>query len=364
MEEIMQIDPKLLPEFLEKFSFADYGDRYEKELSHYLTDNFPNCERFWKIFVIPFTKRMDGYPEKHLETLDVRQDMDTRLMDIANAHYSMFLNLVFAHVHLEKRILSSVENIYAHLGSVCDLAEMVIEKWYLLLLECQGQESKVFQGLSRDEFLEKAGKLYDEGYPAWYEHYLKIGKKPHIELISGSDLLTEYFGKNVNSRKAYAAHSQSIRTMRNVIVHDVKIARIEKTGKLLIPKSKTISKYRKWYQVEAVLDDVAKVNADFQEQYQQAKDDLDTLEKNLNALWDKLLEDFVAEFYAKERAILRKMYKIELTSDAPLILDKKHTLDSAPMYPSVSGTYPYTGGTIEYRMPNEDDEKFLPFQSD
>jgi hypothetical protein len=355
----MKFNPATLPQYLQYTTHKEHGDRFEREYGHFLMDNFPNCEVFWKKFVVPFTKRIEGYPNQIIQSTEVRQGIDSRIEDIANSHYSMFLNLVFAHLHLETKTLSSLESIYTHLGSACDLVEMTLEKWYFLLLICQGKESKVLQGLSRDEFLEEVGKWYDEKYSSLYQYYLSRGKNPPIDLISSSDILVEYLGKQSVYRKNYMTHSQIIRQFRNVIVHDVKVARIinETLGESLIPKPKVIGKYRSWRNVLAVANNKERIYADFAEPYQQAKDDLITLERILDDIWEILVKDFEGEFYSANSDALRKMYDIEFSSEGPIVLNiKSNNPDDSPNHARPSGMY--TGGTLEYRRSDDD---FKPY---
>jgi hypothetical protein len=349
---MMKLNPATLPKYLQLASYKMHGDHYEQEFGHFLSGNFPNCESFWKIFVVPFTKRIEGYPNQIAQSIDIRQNIDPRIEDIANAHYSMFLNLIFAHLHLENRKLSSLENIYTHLGSTCDLAETTIEKWYFLILNCQGKETKTLQKMSREDFLEKAGKWFDEKYPNLYNYYLSRGKIPPFDLISRSDILVEYLEKKTASRKDYATHSQNIRHFRNVIVHDVKVGRIingihEET---LIPKPQVITKYRSWRNVLAVVNDKEIIEKDFAEQYKQAKEDLVLLEQILNNIWYILIKDFEEEFYSKERDTLRRMYDIEFSSDGPIILNiKGNSPDISSKYPPPSGTYTGEPSNIDDR---------------
>lgn len=341
----MKINPNKLPDYLQRISYKEHGDYFEREYGHFLSNCFPNCEQFWKVFVVPFTERMNEHPNSVAQRLNTRTGIDPKIEDLAGTNYSMFLSLVFAHFHLENKTPSSIEDIYTHLGSACDLAEMVIEKWHFLYSNIQGKEIKVLQGLSRDEFLEKAGKLYDEKYHDWYQHYLQKGKSPPINLISRSDILLEYLGKKSLRRKEYTTHSRDIRQMRNAIVHDMKVARVlVKDGVMLIPKPRVITEYRSWQKVAATANDQDKLKRDFAEQYQQAKEDIEVLERALNKIWELLINDILSEFYSIERTSLRDMFNIEFSVAGPVILDIKNDPHRpALQYPKPSGIY--TGGT-------------------
>lgn len=348
----MKINPANFPEYLKNISYKEYGDSFEKEYGAFLSSYFPNCQQLWRIFVVPFTQRIEGYPESIKQSLNTRAGIDPKIEDLAGAHYSLFLKLIFAHLHLENKTLSSFEEIYTNLGSVCDLTEMVIEKWYFLSLGLQGKKIKDLQELSRDEFLEKAGKLYDEKYPNWYEYYIQKGKSPPINLISRNDFLLEYLGKNSQNRKDYIGLSQTIRQMRNAIVHDMKIARIiMKDGVMLVPKPSVITEYRSWQKVAAVAGNQDKLKKDFVEQYQQAKEDIEALESILNKIWEPLISDILSEFYSTERKFLRSMFNIEFSTEGPIILNTENDpAGSPPQYPKHSGAY--TGGTAIVDGPN------------
>jgi len=239
------------------------------------------------------TKRFDGYPKKVLPSIEIRYSINPGLENISSIHYSVFLNLVFAHQHLDKKFLSSLE---------------------------------ILQKLSRDDFLEKAGRWYDENYSSLYHYYLEKGKSPPLKLISRKDIFTEYFGRQSQRRKKYARLSQAIRSFRNVVVHDVKIARlISQDGKLFVPKLEKIKEYRTWRKVmSATREDIER---DFVEQYSQAQSDVVSLEKVLNSLWEKVLADFNDEFSSKERTALRDLYDIEFLQEkqGPIIIGDSPT---------------------------------------
>ena len=216
----MKVFPNTLKGYLTQISFSKNGDRYEQKYGDYLKDSLPNCERFWQVFVVPLTKRMEGYPDKSISSIDLRNSIRPELEDIANKHYSMFLNLIFAHLLLHTKLEPSLENIYAHLGSACDLTEAVLENLYILLMKCQEKKVQLLQELTQDDFLKIAKDWYGENYSTLYENYKLKGKIPLIKVPSTKGLITEYFGKNSPSRKIYARCSQSIREMRNIVVHN------------------------------------------------------------------------------------------------------------------------------------------------
>ena len=307
----MRVEPEVLLKLLDKASFASSGDGYEQQFGSLVTESFSNSERFWRLFVVPLTQRMEGYPDRLIGEVKFRPSVSPELEDIAAMHYSAFRTLIDAHVHLQVTGFSWVADFYVHLGSACDLVEMVLERWYLLLLKCRGEQTEVLQQLSRWRFLRMAWQWYDERYPALYEYYLSKGKSPPLRLPSRRNILEEYLGRS-EVWKEYKRHSQSLREFRNVIVHDVEVGRVVINGEVFIPRPRVIQRYRTWREVFAAVGDPDKIRRDFVQPAPQAKDDLAKLETILNQLWEEpLIADFEEEFYSPERTALREMYVME-----------------------------------------------------
>lgn len=350
----MRVNPDSFQNYLATATYKDNGDDQEQKYGHFLAENFPNCEKFWRIFVVPLTKRMTGYPNKLTEDIYPRDSIDPEIQDIAAAHYSMFMNLVFSHLHAEKPMPSSIYSIYAHLASVCDLAEMTLEKWYLSSLKCRGQEIKLRQPKSHDEFIEIAERWFDEKYAGEHKYYLKRGRHRPINFFSDQDLLVEYFGKNAGPRTQYLTRANIVRHFRNVIVHDVQVAGFldNSNGRKLMPKPEVIDRYRSWRDVFEVAMNSEIIKRDFVEQYPQALEDIQTLEHLLNQMWDRLIKDYEAEFYS-ERTPLRGMYDLEFSAEIP---DKLNSPDELPEPTAKYPLKPGTHGSASIRFPTNGSE--------
>jgi hypothetical protein len=310
----MQVTLDTLRQLLNTASYKANGDPYEQQFGDLLLGHFPNCERFWKMFVIPLTERMAGYPIALLNNIRFRQGMNADLEDIAAIHYSMFLNLVYAHVHLQSPILSSLEDFYVHLASACDLVDTFLEKSYILLLKCRGGQTKILQALTRDEFLCMAGEWYDEKYRTVYDYYLSRGKFAQMKLPSRDDLVKEFVKDYLDQNslwKDYAGHSKSVREFRNVIVHDVQVGKFMCNGVVFIPKPRAIQSYRTWRQVFSVKDPNV-FRRDFAALDQQLKEDLDLLKSTLNQLWELVIHELELEFYQKDKTVLRHLYQLQI----------------------------------------------------
>lgn len=303
---------------LSLFPFEKFGDSREREYGPRLRTNFVNCERFWQQCVFPSTERVTRYPEYYPLDIAYRPDVDERVVDIATLHYSMLSHLGFAWEHVsragtELQSASWFEDFYVHLVSACDLAEELMEKFYLLLLHCRAQPADTLERLTRDQFLALAGEWYDESYHKVAEHYLAKGRGLPIELPSGKHLLREfvksYLGR-ADLWKEYARLSQSLRTYRNHMVHDIVMGKLRVDGVVLVPRRTVITRYKRWADLDIATRDEEVMKRDFVAPIDQARDDQAVLETVLDQLWEVLLSEFEAEFYSNERRALRDLYSI------------------------------------------------------
>jgi hypothetical protein len=301
-----------LNNIISKTYFGNDGDNFEKLFWTFLKERFPNCEAFWRYLVVPYTKRIESQIKDQNERLRPREGIAEDIERIASFHYSIFMNLIYAYDHLRDFRLSSFEDFYTHLGSVCDLAENFLLRAHLLTLECRSQKSVILQELQKDDFLKLAEKWYDDKYTKVYENYLKKGKRPQIEIPRIQSVLDEYF-KGLEKWKEYLRHTQMIREYRNVIVHDVLRGKLLMPGDIvLVPKKEKIQDYKKWADIFAVRENIPKLRKDFINMKEQMILDIGTLEIILNELWAKPIDDLTKLFFDDKNEILLKKYNIDL----------------------------------------------------
>ena len=315
---MMIVAQNVLDNLLRHSSFQSDGDSYEKQYGGLVVPKFPNCELFWKLFVVPLTERISDYPNGLIYNIRPRQGVDTALENIANTNYTTFLNLIYAHIHLNSDMISSLENFYSHLGSVCDLVETFLERWFFLLMRCRGDESEILQQLTRKDFLNIAGDWYDKNYSTLYEYYYSKGKSLPIRIPSRKNIIKELFKKylkNDELRKKYIRFSQSIREFRNVVVHDVQIGRLNINGETYIPKPQVVKEYRTWREVFSASNKPIVIAQDFQLKKKQMENDINELETILNTIWGLIISEFLSEFYTHDRHFLRDLYGLTLTDD-------------------------------------------------
>jgi len=288
--------PSELNELVKSATLENNGDDFENEFAKDILSNFPLYEDFWKIFVVPLTKRVEVKNKSLGSNIYFRDHIDTVLINIASAHYSMFVHLGYAHDHSKFPVKSSLENAYTHLATACDLAETVIIHWHFLLLECRGERSNVQNQYEVKG--QKNKKRYDFRFDKGYRN----------------DLLREYFGKAMKSKvNEYINFSKDLRRYRNIIVHDVLIGRIiGEKNQCYIPKLEKIMHYKNWLSVmEAAEDELKK--KDFIEKDIQVKENVVELEKRLNGLWEKMVQEVYDELFSLDRYKLREMMKIKFS---------------------------------------------------
>jgi hypothetical protein len=206
-----------LREIVSNITFENDGDSNEKNYWSLLKTGFPNAEMFWGYILVPITKRIEVETKAPGERIRTRDGVSEDLRDTATFQYSMFLNLAYAHEHLQTFGSSSFENFYMHLASACDLAERFLTNTYTIILECREEKSEAMQELTEEEF-KKVAKSWYKDYSKKYDHlYNKTEIRP-FNLGMRAKALKEFF-KNSNDWKNYYKHSNAIRAYRNVITH-------------------------------------------------------------------------------------------------------------------------------------------------
>lgn len=310
-----QISAKRLQEVISKATLLDDGDQHERANCLLLRDTFPNFEVYWKHFVVPFTKRIEGIKDPN-ECIRHRDGVHQEIKDLGIVHYSVFLNLVYANNHLQNPGLSSFEDFYIHLVAACDLAEEFLTHAYLLILGCRGQECVVLQRLSREDFLIEAGKWYDKRYSTLYEHYRYRRKIPPIDLPPNKENILDECFLSAEPWRKYKKFSLDLRTYRNALVHRSHMMRIldlikgEKTR--LVPRKARVPQYKTWTDIEAARRDRGRIEDDFVPMKEQMRSDIEQLTTLLNGIWSKPVEDMRRLLCEDRNAVLLAKYDLVL----------------------------------------------------
>jgi hypothetical protein len=292
-------------ETIKKTYYANDGDYYEKSYWPLLKDRFPNCEDYWRHFVVPITKRMEANVTDQRKRTLPREHVSEDILDLASLHYSMFMHLVCGYDHVMNPRLSSFEDFYCHLGAACDLAEDFLLGAYILALECTGRRGAVSQLAKREDSLKLAEDRY-ETPPG------KTGLTP-TTLPGRQGILDEYF-EGSNDWSEYKLHSKKVREYRDAILRNIQIGRVVIAGDMvLVPRKENIQDYRKWPTVYLAAEDTSSLQSHFIDMKEQMILDTETLEVMLNKLWHRPVSDMKRLFFDEKNAVILGKFQITPT---------------------------------------------------
>ena len=292
-------------EAIKKTYFANDGDYYEKSYWPLLKDRFPNCEDYWRHFVVPITRRMEANVADQRQRTLPREHISEDILDMASLHYSMFMHLVCGYDHVMSPRLSSFEDFYTHLAAACDLAEDFLLGSYLLALECVGGRAGVAQ-LAKREDTQRPAEDRSEA-PA-----SKTAAAPTAP-IGRQGVLDEYFGASEDWRE-YKLHGRKVREYREAIMRNIQIGRVVIAGEIvLVPRKEFIQDYRKWPSVMLAADDPSRLQSHFIDMKEQMVSDIETLEVMLNKLWLRPISDMKRLFFDDKNSVILGKYQITPT---------------------------------------------------
>jgi hypothetical protein len=231
------------------------------------------------LFVVPATKRIDGYPKALTSDVHYRTGVDEQMQDIVESHYATFIHLAYPHRNLAAQPDLWVEYSYTHLVSAVDLAEMFLKRCYRLLWQLQRVPPPATRSPNSEAFL-----------------------RQHLKDTAVWTDLQQY--------------RAGICTFRHAFIHNTLIGRIVKAedGRELIPRPEIAGDYSSWRRLYAVRNDRARIDRDFVEPSEQLQQDLTRLENTLNRLWAPVIAAFESEFYSPDSRALPKNYGIEFNS--------------------------------------------------
>jgi hypothetical protein len=292
-------------EAIKKTYYANDGDYYEKSYWPLLKDRFPNCEDYWRHFVVPITRRMEANVTDQRKRTLPREHVSEDILDLASLHYSMFMHLVCSYDHVMSPRLSSFEDFYTHLAAACDLAEDFLLGAYLLATECTGGRAGVPQLAKREDY-QRLAEDRNEASSG------KIGPAPAASL-GRQGALDEYFGGS-EDWKEYKLHARKVHEYRDAILRNIQIGRVIIAGDIvLVPRKEHIQDYRKWPSVFLAADDANRLQSHFIDMKEQMVLDTETLEVMLNKLWQRPISDMKRLFFDDKNAVILSKYQITPT---------------------------------------------------
>lgn len=209
---------------------------------------------------------------------------------------------------MREKQLAFFENFYTHISTAFDLAEDFLILVYNLILECNGEASKLQVPLTKYDFMYKAETYFDEKYPSDHLHYYSKGKLLTARLFDKNHILKEYFNKS-NVWSNYEKFSIALRGYRNVVVHNKKLANRIVGDKIYVPEITKVKKYETWESIFQVDED--KIQSDFVERKSQMEQNLKDVKQHLQNLWEKPISDMMNLLYTDGNSILCAKYGIE-----------------------------------------------------
>lgn len=307
-----KIDLGTFREWRAKVNFAEHGDKLERDYCTFVLNEFPNVQEFWRVFVVPLTTRLDDYPKPTRPSIQYRPATDESLQHICGANYSVYVHLAFAKAELSSwEDERSLETVYVRLSSAFDVFEALCFAFAKLIHTCKGSDPVGLEKLDEDAITKKASNFFRTQYSEAFKRFRQKGQAVNVRLHTADKLLADFFS-GTNTFGKYKNHSGNVRRMRNALVHDVRLERIQdQDGKIMLPKPAAVNRYRSWSEIQAAALNVETVQKDFNVPRIQAESDTKESMAILNSLYGKLLQDFDGEFFSAERSKLRDLFQVE-----------------------------------------------------
>lgn len=343
-----------LRELVDHMRWGSLGDEVEARYGFVLDAAFPNMQRFWQLFVAPLTERIEFVwgvltlsKSGHVA---FRPGIDERLEDMSSLHYSAFCHLVHAHEHLRRldageALPSWLEDVYVHLVSVSDLAKEFVGLIHLLLLQAGGAPSHVLSELTLADVLERAKTWYKKEYPRLYSLFARKGNFPPVRLIDTGDLMREFLSRAKQEElwQRFNELDTGLRQLRNQIVHNIIIGKLKVGGRDYIPRPDRITQYRHSRQLRPAYSDAALRARDFVPSADQARQDLESLERTLNEVWDVVIAQLEPMLYTGDNEFLRDLYRLRFQKLDAKGVNEVENLKAYIAHHGVSTSDAYTG---------------------
>ena len=321
---------------VEAFSFTHDGDAYERtSISSGITEYFPNIEKFWKLFVCPYTSRIEN-----AQNIFPRQNIHKTIKYIGAYNYTIFTNLLYAQNSLRAfrysgtffdsinsdqneeilffTSLSPIESFYNSLVSsfdlVFDLVSFLIQKIYLPYgkLDSSQYDSNFLKKLPKESLIKEVEQWYDTHYSKYIERCESLGVMEPLRIFAVNKDYHVYFKSNEDWTQ-FQKVLNNIKRYRNLFVHNIRIGYlyINDDGKIYLPNETSITTLKNFVEMQ---DKIAKGESN-RHDYIEAKEMMmkhfvESLEV-MNKIWEKLIDDFNDLMYEKPNPDVLKMYDIE-----------------------------------------------------
>lgn len=229
------------------YSLEKHGDKYEIRYWELLKKDFPNYEVFWRQFVVPLTKRIEG------NGIELREGVDPLLENIAMAHYTVFYHLGVAVELREKFGQEFSEDVLFHLSSSTEMVEKLFFILAKLRAELQGTE---LASRITDEIVSKISSdhLSKNTYSKDFARFIKRGQAVNVRLHNIDDVINPFMKEiSVQATKDFKNWHDTaikIRHYRNTLAHNPKLGILLAEGENVhVPKEDELCNYELWSEV-------------------------------------------------------------------------------------------------------------------
>lgn len=289
---------------IKSFTLQTDGDIEER--TYFKDIDFPQYEKFWKLFVIPATKRIEVSKSSE-DYIRMRNNVNSNIEKIARIHYSIFVRLVQAKYIIidQRKYFIDFEGCFIKLGQICDLIDEFLIEFYLLISKIKNKKPKILAGLIEDEFLMICKEFYKTDYPKLYENYISKGKILPLRVPQPHNLVKEFFQKNNKEElfKKWDTFYSSIRQYRNYFVHDTISIRAFSEDGVKIPKRQKINQISNFKDLLSIKEE------DYVLAINEMTDDYNRLKDIMKEIWEFIIEQFEVLRYNPD---FLKLYSLKL----------------------------------------------------
>lgn len=326
---------------LDNISIDSSGDATEIEFFPVIKNRFPNFEKLWKLLVVTTTFRafklsplndpcvrytrefmqqvtctpypvdydwskFDEEQKKKPLHIETRPEVSKDVKNIGLAHYSVFLELLYAYRHLSEKNLDYLEDILVHLATIADLVDDLVNRTACLFKKIKGKDCRL-KKVTEEEFIEKSRNYYRENYEKDYEHYFNVGKfKSSLkEVLTKSNIPNEFL-KPFQYRAQIIDFFGSIRHYRNIIVHRTFVLTIVKDDVHFVPQIEKIGELQFYDDVKNSANNLKKFDSLFIEKSKLAELLFNETLDHLNLLWEFLSSNYYSKLATGNKEILKE----------------------------------------------------------
>ena len=261
-------------------SLLENGDEWEQKYYEFISEDFPNYEKFWQTFILP--KRRKGQARLKLKTSKTDEY-------ICMCNYTIFRKLISVKQKISKATLSDMdfeEEIdtcvegYYYLGSALDLVYK-----FLMVIGTEYIKNKVPLKLTENKITDLVTNYYRKYYDSDYEDFIKNQKYISINIHTSVSFIKEAFKEYKKQFKELFQLRELVIKYRNPFVHNPIIGNIH--GK--IPKRDYVKEFLNWSQIEKIIDKPEIIEEKFTDIVPELEKDLKDTLIILNNIWGILI---------------------------------------------------------------------------